>query len=154
MVLFLICQLLRRLLITQVRNNLFDMQLLVLEDDDEISMHFLLFIHQCPTYSLIDHSFDELMIRQSTTSAGAALNTDEGQRISPSSFSLRVGNACVLVTILPKNALQMSSVRPLLSPLAILRTPELFCSLIGTWPSSMKAILSKESVCVCVRLRM
>jgi hypothetical protein len=77
------------------------------------------------------------------------LSTNQGQRISPASFSLRVGNACVLVTILPKNDLLMSSQNPLLSPLAILRTPVLFCSLIGTCVRTSKS----KRVCETERVR-
>lgn len=50
---------------------------------------------------------------------------------APSSFALRVGKACVLVTILKKEPLQLASSRPSISSLSIFRTPELFCSFIG-----------------------
>ena len=63
--------------------------------------------------------------------SGYSGNVPRGSLKVPSSFTLRVGNACVLVNVLPRNVLQMASVRPSLSPFGILRTPELFCSLIG-----------------------
>lgn len=58
---------------------------------------------------------------------------DKSNKINggPSSFSLRVGNSCVLVTILNRDSLQLASIMPSLSSLSILRTPELLCSLIG-----------------------
>jgi hypothetical protein len=46
---------------------------------------------------------------------------------TPSSFSLRVGRACVLVTILDKDPLVINTG----GALSILRTPELLCSLVG-----------------------
>ena len=96
------------------------------------------------------------MMRSPPITAGAALSTDLGQTISPASFSLRVGNACVLVTILPKNVLLMSSQKPLLSPLAILRTPELFCSLIGMFEGEKEEEEEKKDVAplfMCVKER-
>ena len=84
------------------------------------------------------------------------MSTDSGQTISPASFSLRVGNACVLVTILPKNVLLMSSQKPLLSPLAILRTPELFCSLIGMFEGEKEELEEKKDAAplfMCVKER-
>lgn len=50
----------------------------------------------------------------------------------PSSFSLRVGNSCVLVTVLPKDPLKIVGIESSLCSLGIVKTPELFCSLIGT----------------------
>lgn len=62
----------------------------------------------------------------------------------PSSFSLRVGNSCVLVTVLPKDPLKIVGIESSLCSLGIVKTPELFCSLIGTIVNRADLFLSFE----------
>ena len=57
----------------------------------------------------------------------------EERIIVPSSFSLRVGTSCVLVTVLPKDPLKILGIESSPYSLGIVKTPELFCSLIGTF---------------------
>ena len=54
------------------------------------------------------------------------------RKITPSTFSLRVGNSCVLVTVHSKDPVKIVGIDSSFLSIGIVKTPELFCSLIGT----------------------
>lgn len=74
-----------------------------------------------------DGSLPHLEMAQAAVDMGGGDGKPNISKRTPSSFSLRVGRACVLVSVLDKDPLVISTG----GALSILRTPELLCSLVG-----------------------